>query len=136
MRVAFDLHIFSSRSIESSVPYQRRGRREGGDWERTKDRKYLGVLSPSFPILIMSNSHNPTPVITLITGASRGLGLEFATQLLDCSPSNFVICAARNPSSSDGLMALLENQKWEGRVECVQMDVGDTDSVEVSRDRA
>jgi NAD(P)-dependent dehydrogenase (short-subunit alcohol dehydrogenase family) len=77
----------------------------------------------------MSNSHSNTPVITLITGCSRSLGLELATQLLACSPNNFVICAARNPSAADELMALVE--KNEGRVECVQMDVGDADSVTV-----
>ncbi|KAK4699936.1 hypothetical protein P7C70_g6318, partial [Phenoliferia sp. Uapishka_3] len=64
----------------------------------------------------------------LITGASRGLGLEFARQLLASSPNNVVIAAARNPSTATELQALVKANP--GRIESVKLDVSDEQSVE------
>jgi len=44
-----------------------------------------------------------------ITGASRGIGLEFVKQLL--AKDNTVIAIARNPDTSEGLQALKHNKR-------------------------
>lgn len=70
----------------------------------------------------------------LITGASRGLGLEFARQLLAASPENRVIAAARNPSSATELSALIAANP--GRIESIKLDVSDEKSAQVREVRA
>ncbi|GAA5816971.1 hypothetical protein MFLAVUS_010506 [Mucor flavus] len=45
----------------------------------------------------------------VITGASRGLGLEFVKQL--SSKGNTVFALARNPEASEGLQKLVDNKK-------------------------
>lgn len=62
----------------------------------------------------------------LITGASRGLGLEHAKQYL--AKGWEVIATARNPESSPGLKALASHAS--GRLRQVQMDVTDHARVE------
>ena len=62
----------------------------------------------------------------LITGASRGLGLEHAKQYL--AKGWEVIATARNPESSAGLKALASHAA--GRLRQVQMDVTDHARVE------
>lgn len=62
----------------------------------------------------------------LITGASRGLGLEHARQYL--AKGWEVIATARNPESSPGLKALGSN--GEGRLRPMRMDVTDYARVE------
>ncbi len=59
-----------------------------------------------------------TPTV-LITGANRGLGLEFARQYADAGWS--VIGTARKPAQADDLNAL--------KVDVVQLDVTDNDSI-------
>ncbi|KAI5474931.1 hypothetical protein MNV49_002181 [Pseudohyphozyma bogoriensis] len=63
----------------------------------------------------------------LISGASRGLGLETARQLLALSPSNQVIAAARNPETADGLKELVRANV--GRIEVVKLDASDPESI-------
>lgn len=63
----------------------------------------------------------------LITGASRGLGLEFTKQILANSPENKVIAAARNPSASAGLQALVKANP--GRLDLLTIDVSSPESV-------
>ena len=62
----------------------------------------------------------------LITGASRGLGLEHAKQYL--AKGWEVMATARNPESSPGLKALASHAS--GRLRQVQMDVTDHARVE------
>lgn len=64
----------------------------------------------------------------LITGASRGLGLGFTTELLKDKNSR-VIATARDPTSSMGLQAL-EAKHSNGRLHLLQMDVSNQDSIE------
>jgi len=64
--------------------------------------------------------------IFLVTGASRGLGLEFVRQLAAVE-RNFIFAAVRNPDSAFNLKAIQE--KSNGRVELVTMDVSDTKSI-------
>lgn len=65
-----------------------------------------------------------------ITGASRGLGLELARQLLASSPSVRVIAAVRNPATSTALQSLIKAN--EGRIEAIALDVTDASSIKVS----
>ncbi|TFK87318.1 NAD(P)-binding protein [Polyporus arcularius HHB13444] len=66
------------------------------------------------------------PLVWLITGASRGIGLELTKQLLD-APSHFVVAACRNPSSASGLKALAVTAN--DRLHTVRMDVSDASSI-------
>src|SRR6266853_351930 len=61
----------------------------------------------------------------LITGASRGLGLEFTRQYL--ADGNTVIAACRSPDAAHGLAQLARESK--GTLSVVQVDVADTESV-------
>ncbi len=67
------------------------------------------------------------PPTVLVTGCSRGLGLEFVRQWL--ARGSLVIAAARNPDSSAELSALLDQHGEQLRV--LQLDVADERSVEV-----
>jgi short-subunit dehydrogenase len=61
-----------------------------------------------------------------ITGASRGLGLEFVTQLKRAG--HVVIATARKPESSEGLQKLVDNKQ----VYSIALDTVDVKSVEAA----
>lgn len=61
----------------------------------------------------------------LVTGANRGLGLEFARQLLD--RGSHVLATARQPGRATALNALAADHP--GRLHVLQLDVGDAKSV-------
>ena len=61
-----------------------------------------------------------------ITGASRGLGLEFVSQLKRAG--HVVIAAARKPESSEGLQKLVDNKQ----VFSIPLDTVDVKSVEAA----
>ncbi|KAI0715865.1 C-factor [Cerioporus squamosus] len=65
----------------------------------------------------------------LITGCSRGIGLELAKQLLE-SPSNFIIGTARDPAKATALQSLKDTAR--GTLEVIQLDVDDTNGIERS----
>jgi 4a-hydroxytetrahydrobiopterin dehydratase len=66
----------------------------------------------------------------LITGCSRGLGLGFATQLLDAGAN--VIASCRNPATASALQELLAKHKKEGSVFplVVPIDVSKWESID------
>ena len=66
----------------------------------------------------------------LITGASRGLGLETARQLLVASPQNRIIAAARDPASAKELQDLIRAHP--GRISAATIDVASSESIKVS----
>jgi NAD(P)-dependent dehydrogenase (short-subunit alcohol dehydrogenase family) len=68
----------------------------------------------------------------LVTGASRGLGLEFTRQYL--AEGYAIIAAARNPSAAHRLRQLERDSK--GRLTLVEADVADTASVRRAAARA
>ena len=70
------------------------------------------------PLAAMADGHGASPTV-LITGANRGLGLEFARQYSEAGWT--VIGTARKPESADDLNAL--------DVEVLQLDVLDQDSI-------
>ncbi len=71
-----------------------------------------------------AHSDNPT---VLVTGASRGIGIEFVRQWL--ARGSQVIACCRNPGSSSELSALLDRHPDQLRV--MQADVADERSVEL-----
>jgi len=81
-------------------------------------------LSPCYPSL----SSMPT---YLIVGASRGIGLEFTSQLLARNdPSTFVYATARNPATAHLLEEVRE--KYAARCEVLRCDVASEESCKVS----
>ncbi|KAI0641285.1 NAD-P-binding protein [Trametes meyenii] len=71
-------------------------------------------------------SSDPRPTTWLITGSSRGIGLEIVRQLL-ASPNNLVIAAVRNPEKAAALNALKASAQ--GTLHVVQVDVSDFESI-------
>ncbi len=66
---------------------------------------------------------------SLIQGASRGLGLEFVTQLLQ-RPDHHVIATCRTPSAATQLQAL--QQAHPKSLSIVQLDTTKEDSIEAA----
>jgi len=72
------------------------------------------------------------PHVWMVTGASRGLGLEFVRQLLEdeaCHGGAHVIAAARAPDRSPELQALAHQHAGSGRLLLVEMDTAREASV-------
>ncbi|KAH9893491.1 NAD-P-binding protein [Cubamyces lactineus] len=69
------------------------------------------------------------PTTWLVTGSSRGIGLELVKQLVDSS-NNLVIAACRSPEKAAALHDLKSTAK--GTLHFVQLDVSDFDSVRAS----
>lgn len=63
--------------------------------------------------------------IYIVTGASRGLGLEFVRQIV--AAGNVVFACARNPDASTALMDLVDNKK----VFAVKLDTVSQESIKV-----
>ncbi len=66
--------------------------------------------------------------VVVITGSSRGLGLEFVRQLLQSTESH-VVATARDPQKADSLTALAKQQP--NRLKLVALDTGDESSIKV-----
>ncbi|TBU41799.1 C-factor [Dichomitus squalens] len=62
----------------------------------------------------------------LITGCSRGIGLELTKQLLEL-PSNFIIATCRDPSKATALNSLKSSAK--GTLQIIRLDVDDRESM-------
>ncbi|DBA71352.1 TPA: hypothetical protein ACH3X2_011162 [Trebouxia sp. C0005] len=67
--------------------------------------------------------------VVVITGSSRGLGLEFVRQLLDTTESH-VVATARDPQKADALTALAKQQP--DRLKLVALDTGDESSIKAA----
>lgn len=61
----------------------------------------------------------------IVTGASRGLGLEFVRQL--AKRGDTVYACARNPDSSEGLKSLVDNKQ----VFAIKLDTNSEESIKV-----
>ncbi|KAG6372792.1 hypothetical protein JVT61DRAFT_7194 [Boletus reticuloceps] len=71
-----------------------------------------------------------TSTTWLITGASRGIGLEATRQLLQ-TPTNTVFATCRSPSTATKLMALASSP---GTVHIIELDVSDEASIKAGTD--
>lgn len=66
-----------------------------------------------------------------MTGANKGIGLAIVKGLLEAEPSAFVFLGSRDVSRGHDAVSTLikENAAFSGRVETLQIDVSDNDSV-------
>lgn len=62
----------------------------------------------------------------VVTGASRGLGLEFVAQL--SAKGNTVFACARNPDNAAGLQKLIDNK----HVFAIKLDTASHESIKVN----
>lgn len=113
----------------------RRGLRNGATEHKDSHQRQIPLLFLTFTrsFLLRPSSHphhtNMSTVTYFITGASRGLGLEFATQLLAHSPNTRIVATARDPTNAPLLQALVKAN--EGRIHVLKVDVTDEKSVKV-----
>jgi len=75
-----------------------------------------------------------SPTTYLITGANRGLGLEYVRQIVAHEPDSRVIAAARNPDGAAELQKLIAAHP--GKIEALQLDVSDQASIAAAAERA
>ena len=66
--------------------------------------------------------------VVVITGCSRGLGLEFVKQILETTESH-VVATARSPQKSEALTGL--SSQHEKRLKLVALDTEDEASIKV-----
>ncbi|CDP12601.1 unnamed protein product [Coffea canephora] len=59
--------------------------------------------------------------VSMVQGASRGIGLEFVRQLLETRDEGYVVATCRNPTAATGLMEL--KNKFIERLEIQRLDV-------------
>ncbi|XP_021722972.1 uncharacterized protein LOC110690444 [Chenopodium quinoa] len=77
-----------------------------------------------------SSSFNREASVSLVQGASRGIGLEFVKQLLGRDQKGHVLATCRNPDQSTGLQDL-KNQ-YSDRLKLLKVDVTDEDTIEAA----
>ncbi|KAL2341603.1 hypothetical protein Fmac_009543 [Flemingia macrophylla] len=68
--------------------------------------------------------------VSMIQGASRGIGFEFVRQLLENDDKGHVIATCRNPSASTGLIHLKD--KFRDRLRIMPLDLTVESSIEAS----
>ncbi|XP_020230792.1 uncharacterized protein LOC109811446 [Cajanus cajan] len=68
--------------------------------------------------------------VSLVQGASRGIGLEFVKQLLENDEKGHVVATCRNPSASTGLIHLKD--KFADRLRILPLDLTVESSIEAS----
>ena len=87
------------------------------------DGENNGEGSPS----VLRNS-DPNAVF-VVTGASRGIGLQFVKSLFEHTQGNIVACC-RSPESASGLLEFRSRTTDPDRIQMVQLDLEDPKSVE------
>ncbi|KAI3965818.1 hypothetical protein MKX01_010775 [Papaver californicum] len=68
--------------------------------------------------------------ISMVQGASRGIGLEFVRQLLEKQEKGHVVATCRNPNGATSLLEL--KNKFPERLSILQLDVTDESTIEAS----
>ncbi|KAJ4844714.1 hypothetical protein Tsubulata_007703 [Turnera subulata] len=68
--------------------------------------------------------------VSLVQGASRGIGLEFAKQLLEKNEKGQVVATCRNPDGATGLLDL--KIKFGDRLNILQLDLTNEKTIEAS----
>ncbi|KAF6166163.1 hypothetical protein GIB67_023873 [Kingdonia uniflora] len=67
--------------------------------------------------------------VSMVQGASRGIGLEFVKQLLRNSEKEHVVATCRNPNEAADLLDL--KKKFPARLNILQLDVTNESTIEV-----
>ncbi|XP_043688082.1 C-factor-like isoform X1 [Telopea speciosissima] len=68
--------------------------------------------------------------VSMVQGASRGIGLEFVRQLLEKKDKGHVIATCRNPNGATSLLDL--KRKFDERLSVLQLDVTNENTIEAS----
>ncbi|KAF7803891.1 putative oxidoreductase [Senna tora] len=68
--------------------------------------------------------------VSMVQGASRGIGLEFVKQLLENNDKGHVVATCRNPNGSTGLINLKD--RFAERLSILQLDVTMENSIEAT----
>ncbi|WJX27616.1 hypothetical protein P8452_16414 [Trifolium repens] len=77
-----------------------------------------------------SSSSSQANAVSLVQGASRGIGLEFVKQLLENNDKGHVVATCRNPNASIGLLHL--NDRFDDRLQILPLDLTVESSIEAS----
>ncbi|XP_014517927.1 uncharacterized protein LOC106775332 [Vigna radiata var. radiata] len=95
---------------------------------------FMASHSPRFLSLtrraFSSSSSSSLGGVSMVQGASRGIGLEFVKQLLENDDKERVIATCRNPSASTGLIHLKD--KFADRLRILPLDLTVESSIEAS----
>src|SRR5262249_30640520 len=92
-------------------------------WQMVKDGPFGGLWNQ--PKILRHEKMMPS---TLISGANRGIGLEFARQYLADKWQVYASC--RDPSSASELRRMADGSR--GKLQVLSMDVGDLASVKAA----
>ncbi|KAK2394688.1 NAD(P)-binding Rossmann-fold superfamily protein [Trifolium repens] len=77
-----------------------------------------------------SSSSSQANAVSLVQGASRGIGLEFVKQLLENNDKGYVVATCRNPNASTGLLHLKD--RFDDRLQILPLDLTVESSIEAS----
>ena len=98
-------------------------------------RKHASPARRSFEVAASASDKKYIPggpianALVVVTGANRGIGLEFCKQILAKSDGNSVVASCRDPSAATDLNAL-QKEKGASRLAIVALDVADEKSIE------
>lgn len=68
--------------------------------------------------------------VSMVQGASRGIGLEFVRQLLEKNDKGHVVATCRNPDGSTSLLEL--KRRFKERLSILQLDLTNESTIEAS----
>nr|XP_016509507.1 PREDICTED: C-factor-like isoform X1 [Nicotiana tabacum] len=86
-------------------------------------RPYLGPVLERRRYAFSTSASAPTweGGVSMVQGASRGIGLEFVRQLLERNDKGYIVATCRNPSAAPGLLEL--KNKFPERLDIHQLDL-------------
>ena len=97
-------------------------------------RKHASPARRSFEVAASASDKKYIPggpianALVVVTGANRGIGLEFCKQILAKSDGNSVVASCRDPSAAEDLNAL-QKEMGASRLAIVALDVADEKSI-------
>ena len=97
-------------------------------------RKHASPARRSFEVAASASDKKYIPggpianALVVVTGANRGIGLEFCKQILAKSDGNSVVASCRDPSAATDLTAL-QKEMGASRLAIVALDVADEKSI-------
>ncbi|PWA34532.1 NAD(P)-binding Rossmann-fold superfamily protein [Artemisia annua] len=90
----------------------------------------INLRSSSSSFSTFVSSSKPEVAVSLVQGASRGIGLEFVKQLLERNSQEHVIATCRNPDGAAGLNEL--KNKFSERLHIQRLDLTIESTIEDS----
>lgn len=96
-------------------------------WASSSPRAVAGLRRLAASAAAEEGGAAPAGRVALVQGSNRGLGLEFARQLL-ARPDTSVVATCRTPSAAEQLQAL-QREHAPGRLLVLQLDSTDEGSI-------